>query len=56
MFYLGATYTNQYYRYFHLSLDSLGFSFPQLALQSLHLVRFPALLVAILGMMILASP
>ncbi|MFI1923428.1 MULTISPECIES: hypothetical protein [unclassified Streptomyces] len=56
MFYLGATYTNQYYRYFHLSLDSLEFTFPQLALQSLQLVRFPVLLVTLLGMIMLAAP
>ncbi|MFF2214874.1 hypothetical protein [Streptomyces antibioticus] len=55
LFYLGAIYINQYYRYFHLSLDSLNFSFPQLVLQSLQVVRPPALVGALLAVAVLAA-
>ncbi|MCX5170394.1 hypothetical protein ACWD64_20740 [Streptomyces antibioticus] len=55
LFYLGAIYINQYYRYFHLSLDSLNLSFPQLVLQSLQVVRPPALLGVLLAVAVLAA-
>ncbi|MCX5256862.1 hypothetical protein OOK27_22470 [Streptomyces canus] len=55
MFYLGAIYSSGYYSYFHVSLHFLGLGFAQLALQSLHLLRFEVLVAVVVGLLILAA-
>ena len=55
MFYLGAIYSSGYYSYFHVSLHFLGLCFAQLALQSLHLLRFEVLVAVVVGLLILAA-
>ncbi|MFJ3841762.1 hypothetical protein ACIPY6_40530 [Streptomyces sp. NPDC090054] len=56
MFYLGATYTSQFYRYFNLYFFSLEFSFANLVVQSLHLLRLPVLLAILLITGLAAAP
>ncbi|MEU6506538.1 hypothetical protein [Streptomyces sp. NPDC046942] len=47
MFYLGVTYADAYYGYYHLSPFDLGFGFAEFALQSLHLITFPVLVAVV---------
>ncbi|WBO65993.1 hypothetical protein [Streptomyces camelliae] len=47
MFYLGVTYTDAYYGYYHLSPFDLGFGFAEFALQSLNLLTFPVLVAVV---------
>ncbi|MGW8556611.1 hypothetical protein [Streptomyces tubercidicus] len=54
MFYLGAVYASHYYSYFHLSLFSLGFGFPELVFQSLNLLKRDVI-VAVVIIVIAAS-
>ncbi|MGW2559477.1 hypothetical protein ACWCXB_09565 [Streptomyces sp. NPDC001514] len=55
MFYLGAIYTSRYYGYFHLSFHSLDFSFAQLVLQSLQLLKHEFLVTAVLILIVMVA-
>jgi hypothetical protein len=55
MFYLGAIYTSEYFGYFHLSFYSLDFSFAELVLQSLQLLKYQFLVAAVLILIVVAA-
>ncbi|GGT11735.1 hypothetical protein [Streptomyces purpureus] len=56
LFYLGAMYTSTFYRYFHISLNSLDLGFGEQVTQSLHLLKLEVLVAAGVIVLLVAAP
>ncbi|MFI8457015.1 hypothetical protein [Kitasatospora sp. NPDC085464] len=56
MFYAGVLYDSAYYGYFHLSPISIGFTFPELVIQSLRLLALPLLILLSVTLLVLQLP
>ncbi|MFC5646495.1 hypothetical protein [Kitasatospora cinereorecta] len=56
MFYAGVLYDGAYYGYFHLSPIGIGFTFPELVIQSLRLLALPLLILLSATLVVLQVP